>query len=587
MSEEKQPQPKPSLTPQEQEQQEQEAQIHGQFAATDMVERANDIFESFGFGPGGSIFGKTAFDGRKLNEMLDFLESANPEALEDAGDALERATKAINDAAKDLNDFVKQTKAEWHGEGAEAFQTYGSEVVGYAWGIGKFANAVGAQMKVASTGLASVRNARPPRDNRAVQKDPKDFKVPEQSPDNPEYQKALQVERDRQEAINQMNRLASFYAVSHGTLAAQEPPKPPAAYKAAVPPPSESIMPVADAGSGASRGDLSQSSTGRASVYEVRTSETSSMPEALGRAEPIRDPNTSMEIDSVKTPPPPTATTNPTPTPTATGTPNPNNGPVPPMMGDFRTPIRTAAPRATGQPGIPRAGGTTVNPHATGKPGTAGGNPPAGRTAGPMGRPTGTPGGGPATSSGRSPVVGRPSMTGPAGATGGPGPAGGRGQSPVVGRPAITGQPVTGRSGGPNSPRGGRTDGIIGGTPQRSAGGNTGSRIPKGSVIGAEGPAVGRSSAARPSQSGVVGANSADRAARPVSRGTPSANGVVGTPRATGSRPGAAAFSGRGNQRQPDDDDQSRDGSTRPDYLTEDEETWANRRRGPVPPVID
>ena len=41
---------------------------------------------------------------------------------------------------------------------------------------------------------------------------------------NAEYEAAVKVEKDRQEAINQMNRLSSFYAVSEQTLAAQEPP---------------------------------------------------------------------------------------------------------------------------------------------------------------------------------------------------------------------------------------------------------------------------------------------------------------------------------------------------------------------------
>ncbi|WP_307660774.1 hypothetical protein [Streptomyces sp. V1I1] len=44
---------------------------------------------------------------------------------------------------------------------------------------------------------------------------------------------------------------------------------------------------------------------------------------------------------------------------------------------------------------------------------------------------------------------------------------------------------------------------------------------------------------------------------------------------------------GRSGQQQSGEDEQERTGSTRPDYLTEDEETWTARRRGAVPPVID
>ncbi|MFD0430599.1 WXG100 family type VII secretion target [Streptomyces zhihengii] len=205
-----------------------------------MLERLPDMFGGlFGIGSNGSVFGSTAFDGFKLNVMLDFLESANPEHLEGASEALVKANADINRAAEDLAKTVGDVN--WEGEGAEEFRRYGAEVVSYAWAIAKMANAAGTQMKVASEGLASVRNSRPPRDDRVIKKDAKDFAVPEQTADNPDYQKALQVEKNRQEAINQMNRLASFYAVSEGTLAGQEMPKPPEGFRAAVPQPAGGV----------------------------------------------------------------------------------------------------------------------------------------------------------------------------------------------------------------------------------------------------------------------------------------------------------------------------------------------------------
>ncbi|WP_328395775.1 hypothetical protein OHS70_09825 [Streptomyces sp. NBC_00390] len=632
MSDEKQQKPDTKLpeTPQEhqQDQAKDQSDIEGGFAATDMVERMRDAFDVFGLGSTGSVFGSTAFDGRKLNEMLAFLESANPADLEDAGDALEKANVAINKAATELDDFVKKT--DWKGEGATAFQEYGAGVVSYAWSIGKMANAAGAQMKVASTGLASVRNARPPGDDRTIRKEPKDFELPEQTADNPEYQKALQVEKDRQEAINQMNRLASFYAVSQGMLAKQKEPLPPAAYKAAVPAPTGWFEPGTDSGTGEARDSLSRGTSGHASsVGEAGVTETAPRTEALGKTGSIAD-FTSMEIDSVTTAPPPTTTAPNTTPPTPVSNPNQGGGPVSPPPTNFGLPGRAAPVPRTGDPRT--AGGPPSK--AVGRAGTPGGSQPLGRPATSTGRPPGTPSG---TSTGRSPMVGRPSATGipggggtgrsvtgagrgqapivgrpggtgqpVSGRSGGQAPIVGRpggtgqpvsgrsgGQAPIVGRPGGTGQPVAGRSGGPNGPRGGRGDGIVGGTPQRSTSGSTGSRIPRGTIIGGDGPAAGRSSAARPSQAGVVGANPGNTAARPVGRGTPSVNGVVGTPRAPGSRPGTGAAAGgglaggRANQRRPGEDEQDREGTARPDYLTEDEETWANRRRGAVPPVID
>ncbi|MFJ9804978.1 hypothetical protein [Streptomyces wuyuanensis] len=586
MSDEKQPKSgtTPPLTKQEQEQAQEQAQIEGRFAATDVVERMQDFFGAFGFGTGGSVFGSTAFDARRLNEMLDFLESANPADLEHAGEALEKANVAINKAAKELDDFVKRT--DWQGEGATEFQRYGKEVVGYAWSISKMANAVGAQMKVASTGLTSVRNARPPRDNRSIQKDLKDFKLPEQTADNPEYQKALQVEKHRQEAINQMNRLASFYAVSQSTLAAQEMPKPPAAYKAAVPFPSGEWSPGGISETSGSRGDFSRPVEGRTgTVGEAGVADVAPRGEALGRAGTVTG-STSMEIDSVATAPSPTTTGPTTAPPTAISGPNQGSGPVPPP---FTSPGLSGRAGQAPRTGDPRTAGGQPN-KAVGRAGTAGGSPPLGRSTTSTGRP-GIPNGTSSTTAGRSPMVGRPSAMGmPAGGTTGrPGTGVGRGQAPVVGGPGGTGQPAAGRGTGTNGPRSSGVSGIVGGTPQRSTSGSTGSRIPRGTVIGGESAASGRATAARPSQAGVVGANSGNKASRPVGRGTPSTSGVVGTPRSQGSGPsssGSGLLGGRANRRRPAGE-QDREGSARPDHLTEDEETWANRRRGAVPPVID
>lgn len=623
MSDEKQPatgtQPAPGtekpLTAEQhvQEQTEQQEQIEGQFAATDMLERLPDMFGGlFGFGSNGSVFGSTAFDGFKLNVMLDFLESADPERLEGAGIALMAANTAINEAARNLAKTVGEV--DWEGEGAEEFRRYGAEVVGYAWAIAKMANAAGTQMKVASEGLASVRNSRPPRDNRLIQKDAKDFTVPERTADNEDYQKALQVEKNRQEAINQMNRLASFYAVSEGTLAGQEIPKPPQGFRAAVPQPV-----VRDRGGDSSSGAVgsrqpaaSFASTGGdvegEAVQRVGTPRT---------VDAVTD--TSMQIDSVTTAPPPT-TTGPSQSHPVVTTTNPTTGPVGgPPISPFAPPARSTGPTTAngrtfkpvgreGGPGPAQQTGrtaqgygrpmtpTTTGPSNTtgrsqspmvGRPGgpgvPAGGaqnrqTPAAGRSQSPMvGRPggPGMPAGGaqnrqaPAAGRGQSPMVGRPGGGPGAPGTGRQNPATGRSQSPITGRPVGgPAQSANGRS-GPASPAAGRPSGIVGGTPQRTTGKSAGSQLPRGTVIGAESRNSGSQTAGRPSQAGVVGTNTQNRPARPTGRGTPSANGVVGTPRAAGARPADA-----------------RGGDQRSDHPTEDEETRTNHRRGPVPPVI-
>ncbi|GGT39538.1 hypothetical protein GCM10010271_49410 [Streptomyces kurssanovii] len=597
MSDEKQSKSEPELTPEQLQAQEQAEQqqdvneIKQQYAGTEMMYWLNDIMP-FGLNVSTNYLGTSNFEGRKLNEMLDLLDSANPADLENAGETLERATKALNKAAKELSDFV--TSTDWKGEAALAFESYGQSLVTYAWDVGRYANAVGAQMKVASTGLTSVRNSKPPRDDRADPKKPEAFPEKDKTPDNPEYQKALKAEKDRQEAINLMNRLASYYTVSQAMLVGEKMPTPPKRLDVAVPEPSGSRNP----GEGynaqvpaATTGATAQS-TGTGVAFQSDSGSTSGMAET--KPAPILPSNTSMQIDAVTVPQAPTTAPSTPPTSPVTGPPTSQNGPLPQMpftSGPVRNPNnRLSGPpiaRATGGPAADRLGrtGSTGHPNA------------------PVGRSTGTPGvprvGGGAASDGRANnPVGRPTSMGPGG--GQPGRAGQTaGQPPMAGRTGTTGQPATGRAAGAPSTgmRGGRSEGIVGGTPQRTAGGSAGARIPKGTVVGGESSTQGRSAAPRPGQASVIGASSGTTGQRPNGRGPASSNGVVGIPRNSGhkSRPGAGGYTtggaavlgGRSNQRQSGGDEQERGASARPDFLTEDEETWAARRRGPVPPVID
>lgn len=199
------------------------------------MERAASQLDKFGFGNFGGFFARTSFEERELNDMLDLLDGANPTDLSNAGLNLAKAKESLNAAAEELSKFVKGTV--WRGAAATEFERYGTALAGYAWDLGSFANVVGTQMTVAATGLTSVRSAKPPRDTRADRRRPKDFPVTEQKDDNPEYKRAVQVEENRQEGINQMNRLASFYAVSEQSLAGVKEPELPKMLGTAVPPP--------------------------------------------------------------------------------------------------------------------------------------------------------------------------------------------------------------------------------------------------------------------------------------------------------------------------------------------------------------
>ncbi|MEU9604437.1 hypothetical protein [Streptomyces sp. NPDC048057] len=593
------------LTPEEQEKQDL-AQAQTQNIFTDVTRVVGSVFG--GNGP----HARTDFEGHDLNVMVDLVGNAKPVDLENAGESLRKARDDLKKASRELEAEIG--KVQWEGESAEAFREFGKALAAHADGLGAFAGIAGTQITAAGMGLASVRSSMPPRDMRTVKHDVRTMPTPQQVDTNPDFAAAKKVEQDRQEAINQMNRLASYYAVSEQTLANQEAPKFDKILKADVPRPRGRVrLPSNTDRSGVSDSRKANIQPARRYGDEAgpRNERPTEIPGTPPSANVERDPAT--VIDSVAPPvasPPTNPNSAPPVTPVAPATPptgptgSPPVAPISPV-GPVTGPVTsktggpvptspvvskahggpgktTGAPpiTATGQPGVPG------RPNITGTPTTA--TPSAN---GPVGRPTG-------------PMTAGPSSQGPVGRNGGPG-AGGpytNNQQQMLGRPNTTGgpmqgQPATGRTGGPAGTRQGQ--GIFGGTPQqRATSSPAGSRVPKGTVIGGEGTGATRATQGRPGQSGVVGANPMGNANRPAGRGTPSVNGVVGAPRQGGSggnpRPGKSGFTtggsglvgGRPGRKRSDKEPEENE-STRPDYLTEDEETWTARRRDTTPPVIE
>ncbi|MFJ5197979.1 hypothetical protein ACIQCQ_38935 [Streptomyces sp. NPDC088394] len=550
----------PELTPKEQQAQDHQ-RVQNQLIVTDVNRRVQDVMDLFPFGRSGTS-GRTSFEGHELNAMIDLIENSSPEHLENAGEALLKARTAIKDAAKELGDFIRDV--DWEGESGIAFRDWGKGLVAHATKLGDFAEAAGTQITVAGAGLASVRKSLPPRDSRLVRKSVDEIETPKRIEGNPEYAAAVKVEKDRQEAINQANRLASYYSVSEETLAAQEPPRFEKKLDVAMPKPLGQIEMGSEPGVSSAGSETLGNSTPQGHSEHAATAGTGTQGvtgnraaiEALGTA-PAPDTSTSTEIDSVKSPPAPVTVPDTPPAPPTANPTGPSTAPNPPMANEFVNPVTggsrrstppTGLPRAVGQPG--RSGPTSSGPSTTG------------RTGVPVGRP--------------APIGGGPG-------SGTPGrPGGGGSQPPAAGRTSVTGGRPT--AGSPTStskspgPRTGRARAIMGGTPQRAAPGtdSTGGirGVPRGTVIGAGGT---------------------NAATRPGGRGTPSAKGVVGTPRsAAGSGSGSRGFTAggaglvRGPAGRQDSNDEDQDGgSARPDYLVEDRETWEAGRRGAAPPVIE
>jgi hypothetical protein len=541
--------------------------------------------------PGKAVFASTDFAARNLdlNEMIDLVEQADPEDLESSGNALLDARTAIKTAADTLRDDVKGVT--WVGEGGKAFRAWSESLVTGSTDLSEFAGKAGDQLVAASMGLSSVRKAMPARDSKNLKR-PENFTDAEKTAKKDDYDAAVQVEKDRQEAINQMNRLASYYAVSSQQLAAlqEKPPTfgtvpnvpvPAAAHGGGSAGPSES---AAASGSSAatSRYDAPAEAAGRAGAQG--TSDTT-VPGIPGNGT-VTYPNDSVgtNIDSVGTLPPTTSATGPISP--VTGTPPAAGG----QSGSFDSYGPSIAGRSQGRPTGGTLGPRTPGP-AQGRTQSGLTNPAPGRTSGPGG-----------TNS-----VGRPTVTGQPLAKGGtagskPFPMGHSGVSGGTPRPGgMTGA----RANGGPATGAGRANGVVGGRPAATGGtgAKNGPRISRGTVVDAGPASSPRPSTGGPGQRGVfgvpqagvrpgAGAGGASRGgavggAKPVTGSPTGRNSAVQAERNGMTQGGAGLTRRPGGKGKPGDDSEPQ-GSQRPDYVVEDEETHLpNKPRRDVPPLVN
>lgn len=498
-------------------------QVAQQVGVIDAANIASNAMNGI-FGGHVRFFGKTDFENHRLNDMIDMVESASPEHLETAGKALWDARDAISDAAEELGGHIGNV--DWEGDSGQAFRDWGNDLVTYAVNLASFADVAGTQISAAAMGLASVRSAMPPRDTRLDSTQmPADIPMPARVAGNKQYAAAVNVEKDRQEAINQMNRLSSFYSVSEETLAAQEPPTfLKAMPDVGVPKPKPSYK-GRDYGSGEKQesqhlGGVQEPAATRHHVSSVVTDQPSSVDStpAVRHPDDSRthpDVNVGTKIDGVGTLPSQEITkpaTNLPPSTPASG--GGNGGTIPPLVsGAVPSAFGTSTGRtsgfggATGSRSPISAQGRAVNPGgATGGRGNTG---PMGRAAatGQSGIRSGE------TAAGRSPL----------------------GRAVSGGTPRPVGGPAGGRVGGPTSTGAARGNGVVGGKPTTgAASGAKGPRVPRGTVVGAEGTSNSRTPAGKIGQRGVIGAPKSTPGARPGQSGRPAvgnSDGVVGTPK--------------------------------------------------------
>ncbi|MFB8398427.1 WXG100 family type VII secretion target [Streptomyces yangpuensis] len=485
----------------------------------------------------------TNFEGYTHAQLHAMIESLDPAKVAALGTKLTEAATTIEQIGTKLKDHKVKG---WEGEGATAFQNWVSQSGSATLQLADYSKAGGKYMAEAAQVMREVKPSKdgvgnfPPYDAAA------DAKLRENLTTSREYHNdpdAVQLGQeawrklsgDHARAVDAMNKLAGAYDQSAVQMGKAEIPT--------FPPPPDVLVPPAvydsqdlqrsSGGPGGGAGSSGSSYSSTSPDYASRSSGSDSMPGNQPRQDntvpsvsvpSIPDRDVDVDLDTVGTLPPPT-------TPPVTTTPGlpPTTGPVGPTPGPFVPPVAIPPVGGLKGPG-PFGTGPGIGPY----PGLGGpGVPPGGKVIGTPGLPprdAGITGGRPVTSTG---------------------PASGIPRGMVVGEGTQAGRPM----GGGMGHGGGHYGGTQAGLP------------------------AGRRLATEPG--GVMGGRQAGAVGRPIAAGQPFTQGGSGLVR-NGAGPMGHAGAGMQTPGRGRDNQEGQ----RPDYLTEDEETWQGNRRV-APPVID
>ncbi|MEV4329657.1 hypothetical protein AB0K02_03820 [Streptomyces sp. NPDC049597] len=482
-------------------------------------------------GGGGGKGARTPFESMSHEAMLAWLDQASSFHVQEAADRLSAAAVEIRSIAQQLK--FRPERVRWEGEGYEAFVEWGASLASSTFRLADYSDGASTWLSQASDAIARAQSSVPRYTSKDQARANLDAaRAHHNDPDastvasKAEAALAATQEQNRLEAAAEMRKLAQAYDQSASEMDKLEVPT----FR---PPPGEFVPPTENV-----RDDTSDvnRSTGSGDVRGALASPSSTASGApaygtapgAGRVSVSETPSAALGQPEM----PPTAMEidsidTLSPTQTAPPTP-PTPGPVRPE-GPTNPPVNLVPPVSGGGP-----------------------VPPSAKQSG-TGRIPGAP---------RGQVL-------PGQSTGLPGPG----------------------AGGARAPR----DGIVGGRPVPPAAGRA-TGVPRGQVIGAEGGGYARPPMAQ--GAGGVGGGTGSGQSRPVGGrrfasetggivgGRPVQTGITGgrpsTPSGSGpARGGVSGSSSRTSARR-----ENAEGE-RPDYLTEDEETWQRNNRRAVPPVID
>ncbi|MFJ9596567.1 WXG100 family type VII secretion target [Streptomyces virginiae] len=483
----------------------------------------------------------TQFEGLTHAQLHAMVDSLDPTTVESLAAQLEEAAKAIEKIGNKLKDHKVK---DWEGDAAAACQEWVNRAGSATLVLAEYSAAGGKYMTQAAQIMREVKpskdgkGAMPPYDASAEAQLKENLATSREYHNDPDAVQLGQeawskLSGDHARAVDAMNKLAGAYEQSSLQMDKAEIPTFPPPPPILVPPDRIDNYEISrTGGSGAGSGGGGGSSyTTSGESGGASSNEPGSVPGHQPRPDATapsvsvpstRDREVDVDLDTVGTLTPPT-------TPPVTTTPGlpPTTGPVAPTPGPFVPPV--TVPPVGGLKGTgPFGPGPGIGPY----PGTGGPGIPGGKVIGTPGLPprdAGITGGRPVTSTG--PTSGIPRGT-------------------VIGEGGQAGRPM---GGGMGPGAGGHYGASQGGLP------------------------ASRRLASEPG--GVMGGRQAGAVGRPIAAGQPFTQGGSGLVRNGAGSVGHGGTQTPGRRRE-------NQGSERPDYLTEDEETWQGTRRV-APPVID
>lgn len=496
---------------------------------------------------------RTDFESMTHEQLAAMLDSADRESAAHLASKLHKASSTISKIGDDLMKHVKDL--EWQGKAGDSFRDWGGHTASATLRLGEYAGAASQWMSEVSQAIAEAKSSMPATSEttkaKAVLADAHRTidaaKLPGARND-PDARKAAatahsdataaqtHIDATRQDAIQQMRKLAESYEHSAAQINSITPPTfAPASGRTGDAEwwvsdervvPDRSTEYAGRATSDATRAPVGSKgivqSVGIHHAGSVLDAPTRSSGHTTVRPEPV-----SLNIDSAdalpRTSAPPVTSVGPTLPQREVATPGLPVGLPSTFTGGGRVPGAGLPSRMPGIGRLPQV------------PGLA--KPIEGMTR--MPRDTGIVGGRPVSATGR--------------------PANGIPRGTVIGSENGQGRTPLGRAISPGSVEGARSAGAMGGSGRRLA-------SETGGVLGGRSGQPGRTGG-RPFTSGGSGL------VRPSAKGSNQAQS---------SQVGRTGAPGR-----PADSRKSQEHDKRPDYLVEDEETWTRDGRRTLPPVVD